>query len=71
VEGAGLGVARIVFVVFSVAIYQTYFKSKRGNKDTFKSRRDFSYDLATEQPVTAVPAYSGGLLSIKDMQTAL
>ena len=68
----------LVFCAVCFAVYKFYFKSETIKKDAFRQRGDTvekgfqqGYELATAQPATAVPVYSGELLSIKDVQTSL
>ena len=76
-EQAGLAAAGcVVFLGLCLAVYNICYKSK---SDTFKAEGlkvvkgggNASYELASAQPVTPVPVYSGGLLSIKSVHTEL
>ncbi|GMH95370.1 hypothetical protein TrVE_jg2476, partial [Triparma verrucosa] len=76
-EQAGLAAAGcVVFLGLCLAVYNICYKSK---SDTFKAEGfkvvkgggNASYELASAQPVTPVPVYSGELLSIKSVHTEL
>ncbi|GMH58394.1 hypothetical protein TrST_g1004 [Triparma strigata] len=76
-EQAGLAAAGcVVFLGLCLAVYNICYKSK---SDTFKAEGlkvvegggNASYELASAQPITPVPVYSGELLSIKSVHTEL